>query len=153
MLVSGDGLLLNGSRLATTEMWRRQNRAKILVPTGPNTKRLVELGPAGCDPWAMPQGAPSRSEDPSRAGSEILQGELEVVTYHSSESGYTVLRVNPEKGYGDPEDFIPGRVTAVGELETPAEGMRVRLEGGEQEARFSVEGGPGCFTWPLLSRR
>jgi len=77
----------------------------------------------------MPQGAPSRSEDPSRAGSEILQGELEVVTYHSSESGYTVLRVNPERGYGDPEDFIPGRVTAVGELEAPAEGMRVRLEG------------------------
>lgn len=75
-------------------------------------------------------GAPTTANgSTSRQGGATLQGELEVVTFHSAESLYTVLRVNPEKGYGDPEDFIPGRVTAVGEMESPAEGMRVRLEG------------------------
>jgi len=71
-------------------------------------------------------GGPAAS--PARAN-ETLQGELEIVTFHSEESGYTVLRVLPEKGYADPEDIIPGRVTAVGEMQSPAEGMRVRLTG------------------------
>lgn len=61
--------------------------------------------------------------------SETLQGELEVVTFHSEQSEYTVLRVLPERGYGDPDDLLPGRVTAVGEMQSPAEGMRVRLLG------------------------
>lgn len=51
------------------------------------------------------------------------------MTFHSAETLYTVLRVNPEKGYGDPDELIPGRVTAVGEMESPGEGMRIRLEG------------------------
>lgn len=72
--------------------------------------------------------AQSPASGPTKAEA-TLQGELEIVTFHSEETGYSVLRVMPESGYGDPEDIIPGRVTAVGELQSPAEGMRVRLCG------------------------
>ncbi|MFT4710912.1 MAG: hypothetical protein ACI8Q9_002044, partial [Planctomycetota bacterium] len=88
-------------------------------------------------PAASPEGAKtgsksaSKTPDPSepKPGEEVLQGDIEVVTYHAEDSGYTVLKVMPEKGYGDPEDLIRGRSSAVGGMTDPAEGMRLRLFG------------------------
>lgn len=65
------------------------------------------------------------------AGS-LLQGTVELVTFHSEDSLYTVLRVAPERGYDDPEApsmFRSARVTAVGPVANPVEGLRVRLHG------------------------
>ncbi|MDE0895335.1 MAG: hypothetical protein OSB10_01990, partial [Planctomycetota bacterium] len=74
--------------------------------------------------------APSGSEPSEpRPGEDVLQGDIEIVTYHAEDSSYTVLKVMPERGYGDPEDLIPGRVSAVGGMTDPAEGMRLRLFG------------------------
>ena len=63
---------------------------------------------------------------------QVLQGELEHVTYHSEETGYAVLKVFPDRGYGDPEALVRTRITAVGTAPTPAEGIRVRLRGSWQ---------------------
>ena len=79
----------------------------------------------------------ARGEDMTQGGvratttpePEVLQGVVEVVTFHADDSGYTVLRVYPDKGYGDPEDMIAGRVTAVGEMSAPAEGLHLALSG------------------------
>ena len=75
--------------------------------------------------------AASKGHEPSepKPGEEVLQGDIEVVTYHAEDSGYTVLKVMPEEGYGDPEDLIRGRSSAVGGMSDPAEGMRLRLFG------------------------
>ena len=54
------------------------------------------------------------------------------MTYHDPTSLYSVLRVAPERGYDDPESaspFLSSRVAAVGEIERPAAGQRVRLSG------------------------
>lgn len=62
----------------------------------------------------------------------VLVGALERVTYTSAESLYSVLRISPEKGYGPPADrypFVPDLVTAVGRIDQPAPGQRVRLGG------------------------
>lgn len=62
----------------------------------------------------------------------VLQGTIERVTYADATSLYSVLRVLPEKGYDLPQDergFLPGRVTAVGKVDAPAAGLRVRLQG------------------------
>lgn len=79
---------------------------------------------------------------PARAGSaeaegqgpsaEVLQGSIEVVTYHRPESLYTVLKVAPEAGFGDPGSramFRETRLVAVGPMSEPSEGLRVRLFG------------------------
>ncbi|MEW6073534.1 MAG: ATP-dependent RecD-like DNA helicase [Planctomycetota bacterium] len=65
-------------------------------------------------------------------GGALLQGAVERVTFHDPVTEYTVLRIGPEAGYGDPETLaaIPGaRVTAVGHGIAPGEGARVRLGG------------------------
>ncbi|MCZ6597358.1 MAG: ATP-dependent RecD-like DNA helicase [Planctomycetota bacterium] len=67
------------------------------------------------------------SEPPAGA---VLQGTVERVTYHDPESHYTVLKIRPERGYGDPEAvFATERVSAVGTVPAPTEGLRVRLTG------------------------
>ncbi len=61
-----------------------------------------------------------------------LVGSIERVTYTHEESLYSVLRVSPDKGYGPPPDkfpFAPDLVSAVGRIDRPAPGMRVKLGG------------------------
>jgi len=63
---------------------------------------------------------------------EVLQGTVEVVTYHRPESLYTVLKLAPEAGFGDPGSramFRETRLVAVGPMSEPSEGLRVRLFG------------------------
>ena len=65
-------------------------------------------------------------------GPEVVQGTIERVTYSDPTSLYSVLKIDPEKGYDIPEGrgpFRPTRVTAVGRVEAPSEGVRVRLQG------------------------
>ena len=72
---------------------------------------------------------PGQAERASAAS--VLQGEVEVVTFHSPESLYSVLKVAPERGYDDPEArtlWRQSRVTAVGEIEK-------RIETAERQAR------------------
>lgn len=62
----------------------------------------------------------------------MLQGTVELVTFHNPESLYSVLRVSPERGYDDPESqslFRAGRVGAVGSVDSPSPGVRLRLFG------------------------
>ena len=106
-----------------------QNGAKILDIGGQGAKSQLDFRARACDPRRMDRRPTSRAGGSPAQPAATLQGELEIVTFHSEESGYTVLRVAPEAGYGDPEDILPGRVTAVGEMQVPAEGMRVRLGG------------------------
>ena len=83
-----------------------------------------------------PEGGPERAGSvPGDAAVTFLQGTVERVTYRG-ESGYTVLRVAPERGHGDPEalfDSPAQRVTVVGTGPAVDEGQRLRL-GGEWEA-------------------
>ncbi|MBL8860987.1 MAG: ATP-dependent RecD-like DNA helicase [Planctomycetes bacterium] len=71
--------------------------------------------------------------EPSRRAPEAeLVGAIERVTYAHEESLYSVLRLAPDKGYGPPPERFPFRpelVTAVGRIDRPAPGMRVRLGG------------------------
>ncbi len=63
---------------------------------------------------------------------ELLQGLIERVTYHRPESLYTVIKVDPEEGFDDPSAptmFRQPRVAAVGPMEQPRVGQRVRLFG------------------------
>jgi len=69
---------------------------------------------------------------PSAAAGAVLQGEVEVVTFHNPQSQYSVLKISPDEGYDDPE--APGpwrslRLTAVGAIERPTAGQRLRLRG------------------------
>lgn len=69
--------------------------------------------------------------EPEETGS-VLQGTVEIVTFHSEATLYTVLRIAPERGFDDPEApsmFRSTRLTAVGPVARPVEGMRVRLTG------------------------
>ena len=69
---------------------------------------------------------------------KVLQGLVEVVTYHDEKSLYTVLRVTPDSGYDAPSGsslFVAERQTAVGRLAEPVEGMRLRLTGKWTEHR------------------
>ncbi len=57
---------------------------------------------------------------------------MERVTYHDPDSLYTVLRISPERGHGDPEALLKvggERATAVGHGPEVGEGARVRLAG------------------------
>jgi exodeoxyribonuclease V alpha subunit len=63
---------------------------------------------------------------------EVLLGTVERVTYHRPENLYTVLKLDPEEGYDDPGGpglFRSQRLAAVGPMEQPREGLRVRLLG------------------------
>ena len=67
---------------------------------------------------------------PDREGA--LQGAIERVTYRHPETGYCVLKLAPERGFGDPEalfSVMGERATAVGNGPELAEGQRVRLVG------------------------
>ena len=69
---------------------------------------------------------------PEGAAAELLQGTVEVVTYHRPESLYTVLKISPEAGYADPGSrsmFREIRLVAVGPMPDPSEGQRLRLFG------------------------
>lgn len=62
----------------------------------------------------------------------MLQGSIEVVTYHSAETLYSVLKLVPEAGYRDPGSqamFRETRLTAVGAVPAPSAGQRLRLFG------------------------
>ena len=102
----------------------------------------LEFPPAGCDPPPVNSpaeeaaGRPRReAEDPGEPASALVQGSVERVLYHDESSLYTVLKVYPEKGYGDPEAFLRLPLTAVGTTPRPADGMRVRLHGGWTQHR------------------
>jgi exodeoxyribonuclease V alpha subunit len=63
---------------------------------------------------------------------EELRGTIDRITFHSAETLYAVLRVNPEKGYGNQVGqglYAPLLVTAVGKIDQPAEGLRVHMHG------------------------
>ncbi|HUR29131.1 MAG TPA: ATP-dependent RecD-like DNA helicase [Planctomycetota bacterium] len=69
---------------------------------------------------------------PEEAPSEVLQGTVEVVTYHRPESLYSVLKLTPEAGYSDPGSramFRETRLVAVGTMPDPIEGQRLKLFG------------------------
>ena len=71
------------------------------------------------------------------AGGEVVQGRVERVTFRSPETGYTVLRIQPERGYEPPagEGWLrEERLTAVG-VGDAAAGSRVRLAGRWNEHR------------------
>ncbi len=65
-------------------------------------------------------------------GAELL-GVVERVTFHSPESLYAVLRIRPERGYDPPLGssalFASDLATAVGKLDQPSPGLRLRLLG------------------------
>ncbi|MCY3001021.1 MAG: hypothetical protein NTV21_04380 [Planctomycetota bacterium] len=67
---------------------------------------------------------------PATPADAVLQGEIEVVTFHNPQTLYTVLRIAPEEGYDDPQAstlWRSTRVTAVGELDQPSPGQRLKL--------------------------
>jgi exodeoxyribonuclease V alpha subunit len=76
------------------------------------------------------------SRDPAApAGDEdrgVLQGTVERVTYRDPDTLYTVLRIRPERGFGDPTTLLglrDERSAAVGHGPEVGEGVRVRLGG------------------------
>ena len=74
----------------------------------------------------------SVKDGPEGAEPDLLQGTVEVVTYHRLESLYTVLKISPEAGYADPGTrsmFREVRLVAVGAMPDPTEGQRLRLFG------------------------
>lgn len=75
---------------------------------------------------------PERSQARPPVRGEVLQGTVELVTFHNPDSLYTVLKISPERGYDDPDSQSPlrsHRVGAVGSMSAPSEGLRVRLSG------------------------
>ena len=72
------------------------------------------------------------ANDTGEGGGEVLQGLVDVVTYHDEQNLYSVLRILPEEGFQAPEEgnlFSPRRVTAVGRAPQAPEGARVHLVG------------------------
>ena len=106
---------------------------------GPNSLPSAGLAAqGGGDSWLDPPGpgghapavAPSR--EPGEDAQEVLQGLVDVVTYHDEQNLFTVLRVLPEEGFEAPgggDLFAPRRITAVGRAPDAPEGARVRLQG------------------------
>jgi exodeoxyribonuclease V alpha subunit len=89
------------------------------------------MAPPDADPRS---GAPRNAGAPDGdGGTEILEGTVDRVTFHSEESLYTVLRVRSEApvafGGGDPAGLFGSQVTAVGPTPRPSEGLAVRLVG------------------------
>ena len=61
-----------------------------------------------------------------------------MLTYHQTDSLYAVLKIVPEEGYDDPDDpslLRSSRVTAVGPIERPSVGQRLRLFGAWERHR------------------
>jgi len=87
----------------------------------------------GAEGGPRPPGRPSAGGGASPgAREETFQGTIETVTYHDDRTLFAVLRLAPDAGFKAPEDgslFTPGRVTAVGKIPDPQEGVRVRLTG------------------------
>ena len=97
------------------------------VPAGPSAERGAGA-PRAAD---APAGAPG-GRSAAREPQELLQGTVDVVSYHDESSLYSVLRLAPEVGFEDPgstELFRSARVTAVGALAQPSPGLRLRLSG------------------------
>ncbi len=62
----------------------------------------------------------------------VLQGTVERVTFRAEDTGYTVLKLAPERGCRGPEGppvDLDSRLAAVGRTPGPVEGLRVRLRG------------------------
>lgn len=63
----------------------------------------------------------------------LLVGTVERVTFANEESLYSVLRIKPERGYEPPPSrgalFTADLVTAVGKLDQPTAGLRLKLTG------------------------
>lgn len=75
----------------------------------------------------QPQDPPAPAAEPG-----LLVGEIEVVTFHNPQTQYTVLKVAPEEGYDDPQApnlWRSLRLSAVGPVDGPSPGQRVRLRG------------------------
>lgn len=94
-------------------------------------KRVVESPPPRWDPFEV-ESAPQEHRRGSGAESKtVLQGTVETLTFHNPDTGFAVIKVSPEAGYGDPE--VAGwsfpSVAAVGRWEHPSVGARVRLLG------------------------
>ena len=81
------------------------------------------------------RGTPGEPPGASMEGPLTLQGTIEVVTFTSTETLYSVLRVRPEDGQDLPSDglFRPARITAVGRAPGPEVGQRVRITGSWEE--------------------
>ena len=89
-------------------------------------------GHAANPPAGSRSGAQSGAQPGLQPGDEIFQGTLETVTYHDEKSLYGVLRLAPDAGFKAPDEgslFSPGRVTAVGKIADPIEGVRLKLIG------------------------
>lgn len=100
--------------------------------------------PASRDPAHEAGAQPDRSGDGT-----VLLGTIERVTFANEESLYAVLRIRPEKGYEPPPThgalFSADLATAVGKLDQPTAGLRVKLTGRWTEHRshgqqFEFEG-------------
>jgi exodeoxyribonuclease V alpha subunit len=87
---------------------------------------MAAASPAGSSGRPRPDG-------PADGEQDVVQGVIELVTFHSKETLYSVIKLKPEKGYEDPEpftgDLYGARVAAVGPLPDPFEGQRLRLHG------------------------
>lgn len=106
-------------RAAASAKRRRLAREAAAVTLGRQQKALDQ----------RPASERSAAHDAEQA---VLQGEVDTVTFHSPQSLYTVLKVWPEKGYedgGGPQAGLRARVGAVGAMDGPAAGLRVRLYG------------------------
>ncbi len=76
--------------------------------------------------------AGGRAPDDPEGGEETFQGTIETITYHDGKSLFAVLRLDPDPGFQAPVEgslFSPGRVTAIGKIADPIEGIRVKLTG------------------------
>jgi len=79
----------------------------------------------------MPPAPASTPGRPSDGADEevVIQGCLEHITYHAEDTCFSVLRVQPESGFGDPDSMFATGLVAVGRCERPIEGQRLRLRG------------------------
>ncbi|MDZ4773609.1 MAG: ATP-dependent RecD-like DNA helicase [Planctomycetota bacterium] len=72
--------------------------------------------------------------EPAKAeGGQELIGVVERVTFQSPDTLYSVLRIRPERGYDPPQGknalFSSDLATAVGKLDEPSVGLRLRMSG------------------------
>ncbi|MFT5288819.1 MAG: exodeoxyribonuclease V alpha subunit [Planctomycetota bacterium] len=104
-------------------MWGKMSR------TIPGFPPVVEIEARCGDPLAVD--AP-QDRSAGHGDEVVLQGTIDRVTFRAPDTGYTVLRVSPEQGFGDPEggiSILGERVSAVGTSPEISEGLRVRLYG------------------------
>jgi len=85
------------------------------------------------------QGARNDPSNQDRGGGSVLIGTIERVTFHSEETLYAVLRIRPERGYEPPPTrtvlFAQELATAVGKIDQPTAGLRLKLFGRWTEHR------------------